>query len=517
MNKNSMTKIYSLNKIIFIIIGILGIVLLTKHVGIDIKVLILLLLILFTINVFISYLKIKLYEDKINLEIVNNSDKIMNITKDDNFLKHIQNYIISNKKENCVMACFDLCRLKLINDIYGYELGDEVLDNISSNLKSYFGEEAIYGKLKSDVFILIIKLEDREQKIPYLVNLIRNKIVTLSQIDSFKMNINAEASIGIYRFNDDKVDIKKAMDNADMARIKSKGLKHIEYVEFDSAMEEEIQSLMKIEQDLFLAIKNKEFVIHYQPKVDSSTGKIIGSEALIRWIHPSLGMVGPNKFIPIAERSGLINNIGRWLIQEVFVTIDNWISEGINVLPVSINLSRVELYKNDLVDFFKSMFNTYNVPKELIEIEVTETTALRDVKFISERLYEIKSLGIDISLDDFGVGNSNFINLKGIPLDVIKIDRSLIMDIVTNTKTKFMVKAIVNLSQDLNLTVICEGVEDMEQVKVLNEMGCNLIQGYIYFKPLDEISYKRILTDRNYVNLEDTLLDRYMAVEEAEE
>ncbi|KPI47925.1 diguanylate phosphodiesterase [Clostridioides difficile] len=517
MNKNSMTKIYSLNKIIFIIIGILGIVLLTKHVGIDIKVLILLLLILFTINVFISYLKIKLYEDKINLEIVNNSDKIMNITKDDNFLKHIQNYIISNKKENCVMACFDLCRLKLINDIYGYELGDQVLDNISSNLKSYFGEEAIYGKLKSDVFILIIKLEDREQKIPYLVNLIRNKIVTLSQIDSFKMNINVEASIGIYRFNDDKVDIKKAMDNADMARIKSKGLKHIEYVEFDSAMEEEIQSLMKIEQDLFLAIKNKEFVIHYQPKVDSSTGKIIGSEALIRWIHPSLGMVGPNKFIPIAERSGLINNIGRWLIQEVFVTIDNWISEGINVLPVSINLSRVELYKNDLVDFFKSMFNTYNVPKELIEIEVTETTALRDVKFISERLYEIKSLGIDISLDDFGVGNSNFINLKGIPLDVIKIDRSLIMDIVTNTKTKFMVKAIVNLSQDLNLTVICEGVEDMEQVKVLNEMGCNLIQGYIYFKPLDEISYKRILTDRNYVNLEDTLLDRYMAVEEAEE
>lgn len=517
MNKNSMTKIYSLNKIIFIIIGILGIVLLTKHVGIDIKVLILLLLILFTINVFISYLKIKLYEDKINLEIVNNSDKIMNITKDDNFLKHIQNYIISNKKENCVMACFDLCRLKLINDIYGYELGDKVLDNISSNLKSYFGEEAIYGKLKSDVFILIIKLEDREQKIPYLVNLIRNKIVTLSQIDSFKMNINVEASIGIYRFNDDKVDIKKAMDNADMARIKSKGLKHIEYVEFDSAMEEEIQSLMKIEQDLFLAIKNKEFVIHYQPKVDSSTGKIIGSEALIRWIHPSLGMVGPNKFIPIAERSGLINNIGRWLIQEVFVTIDNWISEGINVLPVSINLSRVELYKNDLVDFFKSMFNTYNVPKELIEIEVTETTALRDVKFISERLYEIKSLGIDISLDDFGVGNSNFINLKGIPLDVIKIDRSLIMDIVTNTKTKFMVKAIVNLSQDLNLTVICEGVEDMEQVKVLNEMGCNLIQGYIYFKPLDEISYKRILTDRKYVNLEDTLLDRYMAVEEAEE
>ncbi|MCI9977229.1 EAL domain-containing protein [Clostridioides difficile] len=517
MNKNSMTKIYSLNKIIFIIIGILGIVLLTRHVGIYIKVLILLLLILFTINIFISYLKIKLYEDKINLEIVNNSDKIMNITKDENFLKHIQNYIISNKKENCVMACFDLCRLKLINDIYGYELGDEVLDNISSNLKSYFGEEAIYGKLKSDVFILIIKLEDREQKIPYLVNLIRNKIVTLSQIDSFKMNINVEASIGIYRFNDDKVDIKKAMDNADMARIKSKGLKHIEYVEFDSAMEEEIQSLMKMEQDLFLAIKNKEFVIHYQPKVDSSTGKIIGSEALIRWIHPSLGMVGPNKFIPIAERSGLINNIGRWLIQEVFVTIDNWISEGINVLPVSINLSRVELYKNDLVDFFKSMFNTYNVPKELIEIEVTETTALRDVKFISERLYEIKSLGIDISLDDFGVGNSNFINLKGIPLDVIKIDRSLIMDIVTNTKTKFMVKAIVNLSQDLNLTVICEGVEDMEQVKVLNEMGCNLIQGYIYFKPLDEISYKRILTDRNYVNLEDTLLDRYMAVEEAEE
>ncbi|MCC0684887.1 EAL domain-containing protein [Clostridioides sp. ZZV15-6383] len=514
MNKNSMTKIYSLNKIIFIIIGILGIILLTRHIGINIKVLILMLLTLFSINVFISHLKIKLYEDKFNLELINNPDKLINITKDENFLKHIQNYIISNKEENCVMACFDLCRLKLINDIYGYELGDEVLNNISSNLKNYFGEEAIYGKLKSDVFILIIKLEDREQKIPYLVNLIKNKIVTLSQIDSFKMGINVETSIGIYKFNIDEIDIKKAMDNADMARIKSKGLKHIEYVEFDTVMEEEAQSLMEIERDLFLAIKNKEFVIHYQPKVDSSTNKIIGSEALIRWVHPSLGMIGPNKFIPIAERSGLINNIGRWLIQEVFVTIDKWISEGINVLPVSINLSRVELYKNDLVDFFKLMFNTYNVPKELIEVEITETTALRDVGFISERLYEIKSLGINILLDDFGVGNSNFINLKGIPLDVIKIDRSLILDIVTNTKTKFMVKAIVNLSHDLNLTVICEGVEDMNQVKILNEMGCNFIQGYVFFKPLDEISYKRLLADRSHINLDDILLDKFMAVEE---
>ncbi|MGX4436106.1 diguanylate cyclase domain-containing protein [Clostridioides difficile] len=154
MNKNSMTKIYSLNKIIFIIIGILGIVLLTRHLGVDIKVLILILLTLFSINVFILYLKIKLYEDKINLGLINNSDKFINITKDENFLKHVQNYIISNEKENCVMACFDLCRLKLINDIYGYELGDEVLNNILSNLKNYFGKEAIYGKLKSDVFVL---------------------------------------------------------------------------------------------------------------------------------------------------------------------------------------------------------------------------------------------------------------------------------------------------------------------------------------------------------------------------
>ncbi|HFL3854726.1 TPA: putative bifunctional diguanylate cyclase/phosphodiesterase [Clostridioides difficile] len=514
MNKNSMTRIYSLNKIIFIIIGILGIVLLTRHIELDIKVLILILLTLFSINIFISYLKIKLYEDKINLGLINNSDKFINITKDENFLKHVQNYIISNEKENCVMACFDLCRLKLINDIYGYELGDEVLNNILSNLKNYFGKEAIYGKLKSDVFVLIIKLENREQKIPYLVNLIKNKIVILSQIDSFKMDINIEASIGIYKFNNNEIDIKKAIDNADMARLKSKGLKHIEYVEFDNAMEEEIQSIMKIERDLFLAIKNKEFVIHYQPKVDSSTGNIIGSEALIRWLHPSLGMVGPNKFIPIAEKNGLINNIGRWLIQEVFITINKWISEGINVLPVSINLSRVELYKNDLVDFFKLMFNTYNIPKELIELEITETTALRDVKFISERLYEIKSLGMNISLDDFGVGNSNFINLKGIPLDIIKIDRSLILDIVTNTKTKFMVKAIVNLSHDLNVTVICEGVEDMHQVKVLSELGCNFIQGYVFFKPLDEMNYKKLLTDGSYINLKDTLLDKCMTVEE---
>lgn len=516
MNKKSIMKICWLNKIVFIIIGVLGIVLLTKHIGIDIKSQILLLLILFAISMFISYLRVRIYEDEINLDITNNTDKFITITKDENFLEHIQSYIFSNKREDCVLVCFDLCRLKLINEVYGYKLGDEVLDNISNNLKNYFGNEAIYGKLKSDVFVLIIKLEDRDEKIPNLANLIKNKIVTLSQIDSFKMNINIEASIGIYKFNNDEIDIKKAIDNADMARIKSKGLKHIEYVEFDVAMEKEIKSLMKIEQDLFLAIKNKEFIIHYQPKFDSSTNKIIGSEALIRWIHPTLGMVAPNNFIPIAEKSGLINNIGRWVIEEVFITIDKWISEGINVLPVSINLSRVELYKNDLVDFFKSMFDTYNVPRKLVEIEITETTALNDVKFISERLYEIKSLGMNISLDDFGIGNSNFINLKGIPVDVIKIDRSLILDIVTNSKTKVMIKAIVNLSHDLNLTVICEGVEDMEQVKVLNNMGCNFIQGYVFSKPIDECSYKELLTGRSNISLEESLLKEYMAVEEVE-
>lgn len=418
-------------------------------------------------------------------------DHLTEISNYDKFLIDAQNYLRTKEETDCIMISFDIQKFKLINDIYGYQAGDQILKGISTNLKKYFGKGAVYGRLTNDVFGLLIALENETNKIQELVNIIKKEIIDVSNIEGF--NINIDVSIGIYIIEDKDKLVQKIVDNADMARLKAKYIDYKEYAVFDTHMLEEKKLLMQIEQDLLSALENRQFNIYYQPKFDLITGKMVGSEALIRWIHPTMGIVKPSIFIPITEKNGFINEIGRWVFNEVCKTLSSMINEGIDVVPVSVNLSRIELYQDDLVDFFKRTLKLYDVPPELIEIEITETTALNDIRFVNDKLIEIKSLGIKVAMDDFGIGNSNFSNLKNVPVDILKIDRSLLLDIESNFKTKVVVESIIALSKCLELEVICEGVENVDQVEILKEIGCYIIQGYVFSKAIDINEYKKLL------------------------
>lgn len=424
-------------------------------------------------------------------------DSLTGLINYNKFVSEAEDCLLRQRKKQWVLVCFDIDKFKLINDIHGYKIGDEILKIISNNLRYYFKEDVIYARLGGDTFGVFLETKE-ESKIYEIAEFIKQNIGNIESRKKLNLEINIDLSIGIYKIEDEEINIKKFIDNADMARLKSKETRYREYVVFDENMSREKKKILQMERDLFLAIKNKEFSLHYQPKFNINTGKIVGAEALIRWIHPTMGMVSPMEFIPIAEKTRFINNIGQWVFNEVCRKLRTWIDEGIEVVPIAINLSRVELYQQNLVDMLKFGIYRYKIDPKLIEIEITESTALNDIEFINEKLSEIKALGIKVAMDDFGTGNSNLSNLKNIKIDVLKLDRSLLLDIENNAKTELMVKSIVDLSNNLSLNTVCEGVENMSQVEILKGTGCEIVQGYVFSKPVEMEKYKiLLLNNRN--------------------
>lgn len=253
------------------------------------------------------------------------------------------------------------------------------------------------------------------------------------------------------------------------------------------------QKNKRLKKYLLNSIKNNQLKIYYQPKYNIDTNQIVGSEALIRWIHPTKGIITPNEFIHIAEESGYINAIGRWVFEEVCKNLNIQQKNNIKSVPISINLSRIELYQDNLINTIKENMNKYNINPTLIEIEITETTALKDTKYINEKLNAIKNLGIKVAMDDFGTGNSNLSGLKDLNIDILKLDKSLLQDIEVDLKAKTIVKHIMSLSSDLNIKTVCEGVENSRQIEVLKELKVKIVQGYVFSKPVEEKKYNKLL------------------------
>lgn len=457
------------------------------------------ILILIILAIIIVILKTK-YVKKLKKAIFED-----NLTKINNYYKFVidaEKYLLKRDKEKCVVICFDILNFEFINDIYGYQVGDMMLKSISGNLKLNFEKRAIYGRISPDGFGLIIELEDRENDIENLISIIMNKIGDFASIDEVYLYKKVDFTIGIYKLTNYDYIVKRLIDNAKIAMTKAKGLSGKNYLIFDENMKSKRKNAIRIEQDLKWGLNENQFELYYQPKFDINTGKVIGSEALIRWNHPHIGFVSPIDFIHIAEKNGFINDIGKWVFKEVCKTINNWRNEGIDVLPVSINLSRVELYQEDLISFLNDTMDKYNILRSLIQIEITETTTINDIKFINKKIMQIKSMGIKIAMDDFGVGNSNFSHLKDIPIDILKIDRSFIIDIETNTKTKIVVKSVLELAKYLGLEIVCEGVENNKQLQILKEMGCSVVQGFVFSKAIRIDEFKKLLLNNKEQNVE---------------
>lgn len=306
------------------------------------------------------------------------NDSLTGLLNSNGFMKAIESVFKHSNRTDYSLVVFDLESFKLINEIYGYSKGDQILKAIAHHLKAEFDLSTIIGRLLNDNFVLMLdtRIQHEEKTIPSRIQRVVN--LASEQVIGIPLNV----SIGIYQFKQNELNIQRAIDNADIARSQAKLNKSQGYYLFDDKLFKNKMDLKLIEQELKSAIKEEHFKVFYQPKVDPCTEEVVGAEALVRWFHPERGFISPALFIPIAEQSEDIVDLGRWIFKEVCVMLAEQKEKGLKSIPISINVSRVELYQIDLILFLQTIISHYQIDPKLIEIEITETTALNDIELI---------------------------------------------------------------------------------------------------------------------------------------
>ncbi|EML9210845.1 EAL domain-containing protein [Clostridioides difficile] len=414
-------------------------------------------------------------------------DKVTYIGNQNKFYRECSKYLLDKPSLNYIIVYFDINNFKMINDTFGYEFGDNLLITIAKALKEELTEGEVYARLSSDYFAIFCDYKNG-----------RNKIIR--KLDNIRSNIESNLSIvfeislcvGIYFVEEGEVDIQKAVNKANMARSVAKG-KNINYAIYNEDVRNKLSEESMILDDIKIALVKNQFEVYYQPKFSLVTGEMIGSEALIRWNHPEHGFISPAVFIPIAEKSKLILKIGRFVFERVCNDLSEWKKKGKKIVPVSVNLSRVELYQPDIVKFINKTIQMYNLSSDFIEIEITETVAINELNILKNVLNELRKHGFSISMDDFGTGYSSISCLRDMPIDILKLDKSFLGGIEHDERSRNIAKSIVSLAKSLDLVVIIEGVESKEQAELMKQFGCDLVQGFYFARPMPAKNFLDLL------------------------
>ncbi|MGS0740721.1 bifunctional diguanylate cyclase/phosphodiesterase [Glaciimonas sp. GG7] len=374
----------------------------------------------------------------------------------------------------------DLDRFKFVNDTLGHTAGDQVLKKVAALLKLFTHEGDTLARLGSDEFVLILP-EGRQQGVS--VQLIRQIMEAIEiPLEIEGKNFFLTCSIGVAVYPDDGQDAECLLKHADIAMCRAKELGNNNYQFYTAEMNERALERLQIESDLRSALMRNEFVLHYQPQLDLRTGRIIGMEALIRWNHPTLGVVAPGRFIDLAEETGLIVQIGAWVLRTACEDIKALQLKGLGYLRVSVNLSVRQFYQHNLVESVVKVLEETGLAPHYLEFELTESLVMTDVQLAVSILEHLKTVGVQLSIDDFGTGYSSLAYLKRFPIDALKIDQSFVRDITRDQDDAAIVTSIISLAHNLRLQVIAEGVETREQLAYLQRHRCDEMQGY-YFSP----------------------------------
>lgn len=395
------------------------------------------------------------------------------------------------KKLKFALLFIDLDHFKEINDSLGHDIGDEILKTVTSRLRASKRDEDTLARLGGDEFTIILEDLHHIQD----ASLVASKILkSLSQ----PMNVNdnvlyVSSSIGISLYPDDGKSAQSLLKFADSAMYKAKeeGRNNFQY--YNTTLTELAFERVLMETSLRTGLKNNEFVVYYQAQVNGNTDAIIGMEALVRWQHPTMGLVYPDKFIPLAESTGLIIELDRYVMKMAMRQVSEWYKQGFNPGVLSINLSVKQLQKDDFITMFKELIEETNCKYEWIALEVTEGQVMTRPEEAVTILQAISDTGIEIAIDDFGTGYSSLAYLKRLPIDKLKIDKVFVKDLPNDEEDVGITEAVIALAKSLNLKVIAEGVETQEQKDFLVENGCENIQGYYYSKPIPTDEFENIL------------------------
>ena len=384
------------------------------------------------------------------------------------------------EKQRFAILFLDLDRFKMINDTMGHDAGDLLLKAVADRIRHCVRESDFIARLGGDEFTIV--LEDIES--PESAANVAEKICrSVGQPFVFmQQKMFVTTSIGISIFPDDGEDVSALIKHADSAMFRAKE-KRNNFCFYEQGMEAEIAKRLKLEQELRKAIDEDELVLHYQPQVNLKSGELIGAEALVRWQHPVKGLVSPDVFIPLAEESGLINQLSDWVLENAAVQLKRWIQKG-HKLTLAVNLSVKDLMAEELHTKLHDLIQRNSLPKNVLELEITESTLMDHPELMITEINKIKRMGITIAVDDFGSGYSSLNYLKRLPVDVLKIDRSFISDIESDPSDSAIVAGIIGLAKSLKMGTVAEGVETEEQRQILETLGCDNYQGYLFSKPL---------------------------------
>ncbi len=417
------------------------------------------------------------------------------------FRKQLNHALIRADKSKYPVALIfiDLDRFKNINDAFGYDAGDQLLKQVGQRLSTCTSDGDTIARLGGDQFTIVLEgttsIDDGA--------LMARKIIKImiKPFDLEGQEVFVTPSIGITIYPHDGTEEHNLMGNADTAMCRAKELGRNGYQFYTGDMNVRAMERFTLETKLRRALDNNEFNLYYQPKINIETGDITGVEALIRWQHPTLGLVPPIKFIPIAEETGLIEPIGSWVIYEACSQNAKWQSQGYKPIRIAVNLSVRQFSRVDVTATILAALNHAGLGSEYLEVEITESMLMADTEKSKNILTTLKEHGIHISIDDFGTGYSSLNYLKHFKIDTLKIDQSFIHDIIEDPDAASMIIAIIAMGHSLRMRVVAEGVETIEQLNFLAEHGCNEVQGYYYNKPLSATEFTDYLKDRTLIQL----------------
>jgi len=419
------------------------------------------------------------------------------------FLDRLKQDIAQSQRAGGKLAVLfvDLDRFKSINDSFGHSAGDELLREAAARLRQCVREGDTVARLGGDEFTILINPLPSMKTVTAVAEHVLAALSRPFVVENLENVVTA--SIGIAIYPSDGVNGEELMRNADTAMYRAKDSGRGAYVFFEEAMNAEVVMRSTLERELRRAISEKEFMLHYQPQVDPRTGKVRGVEALLRWRHPERGIVGPDTFIVVAEETGLIATIGQIVLIEACAQFSSWRERGVDLDYVAVNVSSRQFRQANFVQSVEAALQTYAVPAECLELEITESVLLSDADTVVAMLKQLKRLGVRISIDDFGTGYSSMAYLERLPFDTLKIDISFIRKIRKDGEGGTIAATITAMANSLGKSVVAEGVQTQAQLEFLRKLGCELVQGYIYSRPLPEqevtafVSTRRIAKARS--------------------
>lgn len=438
-----------------------------------------------------------LQESHQRIEVLAHRDTLTNLPNRALAKDRLEQMLMQAKhSKNMVAVMFlDLDNFKTVNDSLGHAAGDALLCKVADRLMDCVRETDTVARLAGDEFLLLLGDLQNEE-----VATIAAKKVMQQLGDAFSINgldVVATASLGVAMYPRDGAEMDDLLKNADMAMYRAKDAGRNACCFFDFSMNESMVEHLHLASGLRTAMTNGELFVFYQSQFDLRTGQVMGAEALLRWKHPSQGYIPPAKFIPVAERTGLINEIGAWVLEQACSDVQAWRTAGLSDLVVAINVSPIQFRRDDIERKLANALENHKLPGSVIELEITESLLVADAQHVSEVLQRLRSLGVTFAIDDFGTGYSNLGYLQRFAVNRLKIDQTFVRQMVDSAPDEGLVRAIIEMAHCLGLEVVAEGVEDAKVLQRLQSFGCEFGQGYYWSQAMPSAEFAAFVKSRS--------------------